>query len=91
MKFTTTLAAFFLPAVLALPSIDNSALKRSDEDIVDQYVFDLTLAQFLAKRAAEDPATLDWSSDNCSFSPDNPAGYPFEREYAGSEILWIGS
>ena len=87
MKFTTV-AAFLLPAVLAMPSTGNGRVVKRQEDVTDQYLFELTLAQFLEKRAAEDPATLDWTSDNCSYSPDNPVGFPFERQCASVSSAW---
>lgn len=51
--------------------------RQSLEAITDQYLFVLTLAQFTAKRNARDPATLDWASNDCTLSPDNPLGFPF--------------
>jgi hypothetical protein len=45
--------------------------------VTDQYLFSLTLPQFSAKRNARDPATLDWTSDGCTSSPDNPLGFNF--------------
>lgn len=69
-------ASFFLtllPAVLALPS----EFKRSDASTTDRYLFDISLESFGSYRNARNPASLDWSSDNCSDSPDNPLGFPF--------------
>jgi hypothetical protein len=34
------------------------------------------MSQFISARNARDPASLDWSSDGCSMSPDNP-GFNF--------------
>jgi len=45
--------------------------------VTDNYLFSLTLPQFTSKRNARDPATLDWSTDGCTSSPDNPLGFPF--------------
>ncbi|KAK0634220.1 phospholipase A2 [Immersiella caudata] len=45
--------------------------------VTDNYLFSLTLPQFTTKRSARDPATLDWSTDGCTSSPDNPLGFPF--------------
>ena len=44
----------------------------------DNYLYSLSLSQFSATRNARPYATqLDWSSDACSNSPDNPFGYNF--------------
>ncbi|KAK4120589.1 hypothetical protein N657DRAFT_579241, partial [Parathielavia appendiculata] len=51
--------------------------RQSLEAITDQYLFNLTLPQFTAKRDARSPATLDWRSENCTLAPDNPLGFPF--------------
>ncbi|KAK4442011.1 phospholipase A2 [Podospora aff. communis PSN243] len=45
--------------------------------VTDNYLYSLTLPQFTAKRNARDPATLDWTTDGCTMSPDNPLGFPF--------------
>ncbi|KAK0702955.1 phospholipase A2 [Lasiosphaeria miniovina] len=71
------------PAVLGLPAAagsDTASLvesRQSANTITDQYLFSITLPAFIAKRNARDPSTLDWSSDGCTDSPDNPFGFPF--------------
>lgn len=78
MKFTT-LAAFFLPAVLAMPlSGEGNGLVQRQNDVTDELIFSISLPAFLTRRAARDPPTLDWSSDSCSSSPNNPFGFPFD-------------
>lgn len=57
---------------------DSPSGTRPPEDVVDEYLFDLTLEQFTMKRRARDPPTLDWESDECTHSPDNPLGFPFK-------------
>ncbi|KAL2183709.1 secretory phospholipase A2 [Thermothelomyces heterothallicus CBS 203.75] len=80
MKFLST-ALCLASSVLALPSIGkaDTALvpRQSAIQITDQYLFDLTLPAFTAKRNARDPPSLIWDSDGCSSSPDNPFGFPF--------------
>ncbi|RGP61085.1 phospholipase a2 [Fusarium longipes] len=78
MKFSTTILSF-LPVVLALPTgQDESVSKRqSANTVTDQLLFSLTLPQFTARRNARDPPTLDWTSDGCTSSPDNPFNFPF--------------
>ena len=72
-----------LPAVaLALPTSGETSaatvtVRQTASTITDQLLFQSTLPQFTAKRNARDPPTLDWASDGCSSSPDNPFGFPF--------------
>ncbi|KAI0151235.1 prokaryotic phospholipase A2-domain-containing protein [Pestalotiopsis sp. NC0098] len=76
MKFISTLALCVLPAsVLAAPA----ASKRQDdvEAITDEILFDITLPEFTTRRNAQDPSYLDWTSDGCTDSPDNPLGFPY--------------
>ncbi|KAK3988394.1 prokaryotic phospholipase A2-domain-containing protein [Cladorrhinum sp. PSN332] len=70
-----------LPAVLALPAAEQPtatlATRQTANTVTDGLIFTSTLPQFTARRNARNPATLDWSSDGCSSSPDNPFGFPF--------------
>ncbi|KAK4183509.1 phospholipase A2 [Podospora australis] len=83
MKFAGLLA--FLPAVvMALPSGAEPVLaptrvsgRQTANTVTDQLLFSSTLPQFTARRNAKNPATLDWTSDGCSSSPDNPFNFPF--------------
>ncbi|XP_044715148.1 prokaryotic phospholipase a2 domain-containing protein [Hirsutella rhossiliensis] len=45
--------------------------------ITDQYVFELAMPDFLKKRDAKDPESLDWESDGCTYVFDNPLGFSF--------------
>jgi hypothetical protein len=46
--------------------------------ITNDYVFSKTLSQFTQLRAQQPySGRLDWSSDGCSYSPDNPFGFKF--------------
>lgn len=47
------------------------------ETITDEYLFDISLDQFETYRDAEDPDTVDWTSDGCTDSPDNPLGFDY--------------
>ncbi len=63
----------------AFPLSINQRQSESDlETITDTLLFSSTMAQFQAARAAQDPPELDWSSNGCSDSPDNPLGFNFE-------------
>ncbi|KAI6353326.1 hypothetical protein MCOR25_009044 [Pyricularia grisea] len=74
MKFFTLLAAAV--TVLASPI----ELERRQSDLVaitDQLLYSTSLSDFIDRRNAQDPPTLDWTSDGCTSSPDNPLGFPF--------------
>ncbi|KAF2834459.1 hypothetical protein M501DRAFT_907618, partial [Patellaria atrata CBS 101060] len=43
----------------------------------DRLLFSSTMSQFQAARNARNPSGLDWTSDGCSSSPDNPLGFNF--------------
>ena len=43
----------------------------------DQLIFDTPIAQFDRQWDAKRPGCFDWSSDDCSKSPDNPLGFDF--------------
>jgi len=46
--------------------------------VTDEYLFATPLADFGAIRARQPHADqLDWSSDGCTWSPDNPFGFRF--------------
>ncbi|GAA4435374.1 phospholipase [Actinokineospora soli] len=46
--------------------------------VTDTYLYSYSLNSFISTRNARPYATqLDWSSDACSYSPDNPFGYNF--------------
>jgi hypothetical protein len=46
--------------------------------VTDQYLFSATLNEFKTLRAQQPyNGQLDWSSDGCSYSPDNPFGFKF--------------
>ncbi|KAF5027141.1 hypothetical protein F66182_767 [Fusarium sp. NRRL 66182] len=78
MKFATLLS--LAPAAFALPtsSEDASLSKRqSANTVTDQLLFSVTLPAFTARRNARNPPTLDWTSDGCTSSPDNPFNFPF--------------
>ncbi|RKT73166.1 phospholipase A2-like protein [Saccharothrix variisporea] len=64
-------AALLLGTGTAQAAIDAPA-------VTDDYLFNRTLSQFSSIRAQAPYADqLDWSSDGCSWSPDNPFGFKF--------------
>ncbi|KAK4170931.1 prokaryotic phospholipase A2-domain-containing protein [Triangularia setosa] len=65
-------------SALALPASTGVLEQRqSAVQVTDQLLFSITLPQFTTRRNTRNPATLDWSSDGCTSSPDNPLGFPF--------------
>lgn len=80
MKFSTSVlrAAALLPATALALSVVTP--RQTDvETITDEYLFDITLDQFVTYRDAQDPDTVDWTSDGCTDSPDNPLGFEYVR------------
>ncbi|VUC28518.1 unnamed protein product [Clonostachys rosea] len=77
MKVSALLAFALTTTVLAAPT-DGEGLVARQNDVTDQILFSISLPAFTTRRNAKNPPTLDWSSDNCSWSPDNPLGFPFE-------------
>ncbi|RMZ80764.1 hypothetical protein DV738_g2705, partial [Chaetothyriales sp. CBS 135597] len=76
------LAILPLTNALALPTTASSKLVRrlteaELEAITDEDLFSISITEFESRRNAQDPAELDWSSDGCSSSPDNPLGFNF--------------
>lgn len=45
--------------------------------IVDEYLFELTLPEFIFRREVQDPPTVIWDSNGCSYTSENPLGFPF--------------
>ncbi|OAA49582.1 p15-like protein [Metarhizium rileyi] len=80
MRFNALLP-LLLPLVglaLAAPASDAAGVRQpAIHAVTDHLLFAVTLARFEARRDAKDPASLDWASDGCTSSPDNPFGFPF--------------
>jgi hypothetical protein len=73
----STLIAILSLASLAL-SAPSSLIPRQSalETTTDSYVFSISIDQFISNRNGKvGPAELDWDSDGCSSSPDNPFGF----------------
>ncbi len=78
MKFLAYLPLALLPGAIAAPAADATLVKRqSIQQITDQLLFGMSLPSFISRRNNRDPPSLDWSSDGCTDSPDNPFGFPF--------------
>ncbi|KAB2109130.1 hypothetical protein AG0111_0g3563 [Alternaria gaisen] len=72
-----------LATVLGLASLAVSApaalvsRQASLEQVTDSYMFDISIDEFITNRNAKNPPELDWSSNGCTASPDNPFGFDF--------------
>lgn len=72
-----------LVAVAGLLSLTSALVAPRQESAIaatDRLLFSTTIAAFEVARNAKNPSTLDWSSDGCSSSPDNPFGFNFIEE-----------
>ncbi|RMZ77076.1 hypothetical protein DV737_g4564, partial [Chaetothyriales sp. CBS 132003] len=72
-----TLSLLPITTTLAHPTLRRRLSEVELEAITDEDLFSISISTFEARRNAEDPAELDWSSDGCSDSPDNPLGFDF--------------
>lgn len=79
MKVSLLLPLALLPMSFALPNSLSRFLKprQNLEAATDALLFDDTMAEFQSARNSQNPSGLDWISDNCSNSPDNPLGFQF--------------
>ena len=60
----------------ASAALDSAKLRQ----VTDQYLFSTSLSGFQTARGRHPYAgQLDWSSDGCSSSPDNPFGFDFVK------------
>lgn len=77
----TSIAAcfMFLAIVNAMPFSITGLLRRQTDlqAVTDTLLFTDSMDQFQAARNAKDPPQLDWTSDGCSYSPDEPLGFDF--------------
>ncbi|KAH7371685.1 secretory phospholipase A2 [Pyrenochaeta sp. MPI-SDFR-AT-0127] len=68
-------------ASLAFAAPTQLAERQSNlQTVTDSYTFTISISQFISNRNNKvGPAELDWSSDGCSSSPDNPFGFDFQN------------
>lgn len=72
----TIAAAGVSAAIVAGTITADVAFAESPEQLTDQYLYSTSLTQFQTLRAQQPHGdVLDWSSDGCSNSPDNPFGF----------------
>ena len=68
---------FMIPALTFALPVPLVQRQTDFEAVTDTLLFSDTMPQFQAARNAQTPPELDWSSDGCSDSPDNPLGFNF--------------
>jgi hypothetical protein len=61
---------------IARPQLEDRATTCTSAG-TDNLIFNVSIDTFLKARNAKDPSACNWSSNNCSNSPDKPAGYNF--------------
>lgn len=77
---TKTLRSAFVGAAASIALIFTGAPAHAVDivAVTDDYLYSKTISQFTTLRAQQPYAgQLDWSSDGCSYSPDNPFGFKF--------------
>ncbi len=78
MKSLRTAFAVVLTSLALLVGASTAQAAINAPAVTDDYLFDKSLAQFSSIKASAPYADqLDWSSDGCSWSPDNPFGFKF--------------
>lgn len=78
MRFSLFTIGAVISSAIAAPA-NVLEVRETDVQATDRLVFSSTISQFVAARNANNPPSLDWSSDGCSSSPDNPLGFNFEN------------
>ncbi|CCH34184.1 phospholipase [Actinosynnema sp. NPDC047251] len=78
MTTLRTALAVVLTSLALLAGANTAQAAINAPAVTDDYLFSKSLAQFSSIRSGSPYADqLDWSSDGCSWSPDNPFGFKF--------------
>jgi hypothetical protein len=75
MKYIFVALSGLLSLALAAPS--QLSARETLQQATDRLLFSTSITGFETARTARNPAGLDWTSDGCSDSPDNPFGFDF--------------
>ncbi|KEY67559.1 hypothetical protein S7711_10018 [Stachybotrys chartarum IBT 7711] len=59
------------------PSPNSARQDRCTAAEVDRLLFEVDMKEFSRARDSQSPSCFDWSSNECSWSPDMPAGFNF--------------
>lgn len=76
MKLSTALLA--VPLLVAAAPVPILRRQESLEQATDRLLFSTSISSFLAARSVRDPPELNWISNGCSYSPEEPLGFDFE-------------
>lgn len=81
MKSLTSIVFVILSGLSAFASAapQNHAQCECTPAITDELVFEVSMATFQERRSTRDPPCCDWTSNGCSWSPDNPFGFDFSQ------------
>lgn len=77
MKAFKAMFSSFFALTHALPMTIRQDDLSTLEEITDTLLFSTSMDDFQAARNAQDPPELDWTSNGCTASPDQPLGYDF--------------
>ncbi len=77
MKVSLVSVALALSAASATDISSRATQLEEAEAVTDNLLFNISLTEFERFRADRNPGYLDWTSDSCSYSPDNPLWFPF--------------
>ncbi|OAA75567.1 Phospholipase A2 [Akanthomyces lecanii RCEF 1005] len=77
MKVSLVSVALALSAVSATDISSRATQLEEAKAVTDNLLFNINLTEFESFRADRNPGYLDWTSDSCSYSPDNPLWFPF--------------
>lgn len=78
IKLLRRAAVALAVAIVALAGTSLPAHADTQTEMTDYYTFSASIGEFLeARDALKYDSVLDWSSDGCSQSPDNPLGFKF--------------
>ncbi|KAF5128591.1 putative secreted protein [Metarhizium anisopliae] len=77
MRSVFTVLTAIAATIAASPISHSNTTSRSLIPITDSIMFDIPLPEFTIRRDNELPNKVDWTSDGCTSSPNNPFNFPF--------------
>ncbi|KAK8912753.1 putative secreted protein [Metarhizium anisopliae] len=77
MRSVFTVLTAIAATIAASPISHSNTTSGSLISITDSIMFDIPLPEFTIRRDNELPNKVDWTSDGCTSSPNNPFNFPF--------------
>ncbi|KAK9444118.1 hypothetical protein VB005_02314 [Metarhizium brunneum] len=77
MRSVFTVLTAIAATIAASPISHSNTTSRSLMNITDSIMFNIPLPEFTIRRDNELPNKVDWTSDGCTSSPNNPFNFPF--------------